>query len=195
MRPTPVTRHDSGDVARFETLEQIANQVRREERHIARSNEDEPVPRGSETGLHAGERSQAAATFVGDPAYLSEPRGFPTTSHHDDLRASSRKRVTDAVEQRHPTHLQEKLVAAHPAALSPGENHPRRLGPETQGVVCGAAPALRFEIFCRSARMRSSRAGVERRARRLARARSTAAACILRTLSQVNRWPEKASFR
>src|SRR5919199_4078079 len=141
MDPPPPKRYDGRDAAPLEAFEEVAHQLRRYERHVARRYEDEPVPRGCKTGLHPGERSEAAGPLAGDPARLLQPRSLPAPSHHYRLRAPHRERVADAAEYRYPTHLEEQLVATHPAARSARENDPRGKG--TQDVACGTGAVLR----------------------------------------------------
>src|SRR3712207_648080 len=108
VRLTPMARHDGKGAAPLETLEQVADHLLRDERHVTRGDEDEAAPRGGETGLQTGERPQAAAPLVGDPAYPSEPHGVSTASHHDDLRAAGRESVAYPAKQRPPADLQKK---------------------------------------------------------------------------------------
>jgi hypothetical protein len=99
----------------------VPHEIVRKERHVARRDEDGPVPRGEETGFDAGERALAAGTQIRDPA---GPGGDVSPVADDEyLLAAGGQGAVDPVEQRGVPDLQRELVPAHSAAPPAGQYH------------------------------------------------------------------------
>ena len=192
MDPAPVSRDNRHRTISSDTLEKVFHHPLRQERQIARGDEDVVEPRGGEAGFHAGERSLPTRPLAGDvPDALQPDASF---SDHQYFVAAACELIQYALDQGHPTNLDEELLAPHPAATATGEDHTR--GTVAQGVALEVAPSLKSMTLRRSILTRSMLPTLpERRARRFARARSTAAECSLWALIHVPNFPVKTSPR
>jgi hypothetical protein len=92
--------------------------------------------RCGETCFDAGQGSLPAGPLVGYVAGFFQADRF--TADDQDFLAGARKGVPDVFDQGHAADLEEQLLAAHPAALATGEDHPRGRVPQETIL---AAPA------------------------------------------------------
>src|SRR5215207_5648051 len=114
------------------------------------------------------------------------------TSNDENFLARSREGVLDVFDQGQAADLEGQLLTAHPAALATGEDHPRSR--VAQEAILAVAACLVLTTFWRSIPTRSVLSALlERRARRFARARSTAMWCSLRAVRQSRSLPVKTS--
>src|SRR5918998_4832467 len=134
MRSMPEIWNDCRD-ALGEEAEQAPHEVAREERHVARGDEDGAVRGGEEASLDTRERSLSRAQ-IGD---LAGSSGYLASGVYDkDLRAAGREGGVDPVEDGIVADLEGELVSAHPAAPSASQDHAGRLG-VAHGAVAGLA--------------------------------------------------------
>lgn len=191
MAPPPVPGDYRPNAISAETLQQRTHQCRRQERHITSGDEGVLVLRVGETSFDASEGSLPAWPLVG-----YAPDSFQANSrisNDQDFLAGGREGVPDVFDQGQATDLEGQLLAAHPAALATGEDHPRcRVAQE---AILAAAVCLVLTTFWRSISTRSVLSALlELRARRFARARSTAMWCSLRAVRQSRSLPVRTSL-
>ncbi len=167
-------------------LEKVVDEIGAQKWHVPGGDEDEREAGRRKTCLHAGEGALPWAVVADG----KDARWGRTATGQDHLSAAGRERPGDALDEGLTANLQEQLVAAHPAALSAGEDHAG--GGRAQVVVPRAGSPLSLPTLVRRARTRSRRPAVsERRARRLETARSTAAPWTLRARDHVPKRPVK----
>jgi hypothetical protein len=168
----PVSRDDRKRIIPCETIEKILHHGLRQEWQIARGDEDMIEPRGGETGFDASEWSLPTRPLADDVPDALEPDA--ASSDYQHFVTAACEPVQYVLDQGHPTNLDGELIASHPAATATGEDHTR--GTVAQGAALAVAPSLKSMTLWRSILTRSMLLTVpERRARRFARARSTAA--------------------
>ena len=173
-----------------EALQQIDHQFLRQERHITRGDEGVIVHRGGEAGFDTSQGSLPAGPLVGYVSDFCQADGF--TSNDENFLAGGREGVPDVFDQGQAADLEGQLLTAHPAAMATGEDHPR--GRVAQEAILAVAACLVLRTFWRSIPTRSVLSALpERRARRFARARSTATWCSLRAMRQSRSLPVKTS--
>jgi len=104
MDLAPVTWNDGTNVAIRQALQQVADQVCAQERHVARSDEDETVRCRGEPGFDTGQWSEPVRPLAGDVSDSFEPD--TAISDHEHFLAAVCKRVSDALDQGIPIDLE-----------------------------------------------------------------------------------------
>lgn len=188
----PESRDYRRNAGRFEALEKIPHQAPGQKRHVTGGDENVIEARGGEAGFDAGEGPQSTGSFVRYVLGSVQPNA--ATPGDKNFVAAAGERVLYMFDQGQSIYLDGELLAPHPTATATGKDHARSLA--AQETALAVAPSLKPRIFWRIILTRSRLPALpERRARRFASARSTAAWCNLRATTHVPSLPVKSSLR